>query len=55
MPLYLTATALAGLANKDGEMAVIRAAGASNIIYMLPTLSSFPLEKMMETRQPNQT
>jgi len=53
-PLYLTATAMAGLAHKDGDIAVIRGAYKSDIIYMLPTLSSHPLEKIVENAHKNQ-
>ncbi len=53
-PLYFTATALAGLANEDGELAISRAAGNTGVIYMLPTLSSHTLDEMLEVRQPQQ-
>jgi len=54
MPLYLTATALAGLAHKDGELAVTRAAYTSGVIYMVPTLSSVSLEDILGERKWNQ-
>jgi L-lactate dehydrogenase (cytochrome) len=54
LPLYFTATALAGLAHDDGELAISRAAGKTGVIYMLPTLSSRTLDEMLEVRQPRQ-
>ncbi len=47
LPVYLSATALARLADDDGEMALVRAARAKGVIYMLPTLSSCSLEEML--------
>ena len=54
LPLYITATALGKLAHDDGELAIVRAAATKNIIYMLPTLSSYTLSEMLHVRQPNQ-
>ena len=53
LPLYLTSTALVGLANPGGEPAIVRAANKSGVIYMLPTLSTFPLEKILATKSKN--
>jgi len=33
-----------GLAHKDGELGLVRAAGKNGIMYMIPTLSTYPLE-----------
>lgn len=54
LPLYFTATALGGLAHDDGELAISRAAAESGVTYMLPTLSSYTLDEMLEARQPDQ-
>ena len=54
MPVYFTATALGKLAHEDGELAISRAANTSKLIYMLPTLSSYTLDEMLEVRGPNQ-
>ena len=54
LPLYLSATALGKLADDDGELAISRAAARSDLIYMLPTLSSYTLDEMLEVRQPGQ-
>lgn len=54
LPLYFSATALGKLADDDGELAISRAAAASGVIYMLPTLSSYTLDEMLEVRQPGQ-
>ena len=54
LPLYLSATALGRLAHPDGEVAITRAAAKSNIIYMLPTLSSCSLDEMLNARSPDQ-
>ncbi|MBC8441866.1 MAG: alpha-hydroxy-acid oxidizing protein [Deltaproteobacteria bacterium] len=54
LPLYFTATALGKLADEYGELAISRAAANSDVIYMLPTLSSFSLDEMLNVRQPGQ-
>ena len=53
-PLYFSATALGKLADDDGELAISRAAAKTEVIYMLPTLSSYTLDEMLEVRQPGQ-
>ena len=53
-PLYFSATALGKLADEDGELAISRAAAKSDVVYMLPTLSSYTLDEMLEVRQPGQ-
>ena len=53
-PLYFTATALGKLAHDDGELAISRAAAKTGVVYMLPTLSSYSLEEMLEVRQQGQ-
>ena len=54
LPLYFSATALGKLADDDGELAISRAAAKTGVIYMLPTLSSYSLDEMLEVRQPDQ-
>jgi len=54
LPLYFTATALAKLAHQDGEVAIVRAAKKAGVPYMLPTLSSYTLDEMLEARAPDQ-
>ena len=54
LPLYFTATALGKLAHDDGELAISRAAAKTDVIYMLPTLSSYTLAEMLDVRQPGQ-
>merc|ERR1712129_676220 len=54
LPLYFTATALAKLAHPDGELAIVRAAKKAGVPYMLPTLSSYTLDEMLEAQQPGQ-
>lgn len=54
IPLYITATALAKLADPEGELAIVRAAAKCGIPYMLPTLSSYSLEEMLAARTPGQ-
>jgi len=54
LPLYFTATALAKLAHKDGEVAIVKAAKKAGVPYMLPTLSSYTLDEMLEARVPGQ-
>jgi L-lactate dehydrogenase (cytochrome) len=45
---------LAKLAHKDGEVAIVKAAKKAGVPYMLPTLSSYTLDEMIEARQPGQ-
>ena len=54
LPLYFSATALAKLAHDDGELAISHAAANTGVIYMLPTLSSYTLDEMLEAREPDQ-
>merc|ERR1712113_1056799 len=54
LPLYFTATALAKLAHPDGELAIVRAAKKAGVPYMLPTLSSYTLDEMLQAKQPEQ-
>lgn len=54
-PLYVTATALAKLADPQGEVAITRACARMNVPYMCPTLSSCSLEEMTSARVPGQT
>lgn len=54
LPLYFSATALGKLADDDGELAISRAAAKSDVIYMLPTLSSYTLDEMLGVCQPGQ-
>jgi len=54
LPLYFTATALAKLAHPDGEVGIVRAAKKAGVVYMLPTLSSYTLDEMLEARSPGQ-
>mmetsp|Transcript_17848 Transcript_17848/g.40109 ORF Transcript_17848/g.40109 Transcript_17848/m.40109 type:complete len:514 (+) Transcript_17848:71-1612(+) len=55
LPIYFTATALGKLAHKDGEVAIVKAAAKAGVAYMLPTLSSYTLEEMLEARVPEQS
>merc|ERR1712070_781941 len=54
LPVYFTATALAKLADPEGEPAIVRAAKKSGVVYMLPTLSSCSLDEMLKAREPGQ-
>jgi len=54
LPLYFTATALGKLAHQDGEVAIVRAAKKAGLAYMLPTLSSYTLDEMLNARAPGQ-
>jgi len=53
-PVYITATALAKLANPEGEVVLTRAAANQGIIQMLPTLASCSLDEMIAAKQPDQ-
>lgn len=54
IPLYISATALGRLAHPDGETALCKAAQASGVLQMIPTLSSCSLDEMLEARAPGQ-
>lgn len=54
-PLYFSATALGKLANPEGELAIVRAAAKCKVPYMLPTLSSYSIDEMLEARTSSQT
>ena len=54
-PLYVTATALAKLADPEGEVAITHACARAGVPYMCPTLSSCSLEEMTSARAPGQT
>ena len=54
LPLYFSATALGKLADDEGELGISRAAAKSGVVYMLPTLSSYSLDEMLEVCQPGQ-
>lgn len=54
LPLYFTATALGKLAHDDGELAISRAAAKTDVLYMLPTLSSYTLDELLDVRQSGQ-
>ena len=55
-PLYVSATALARLADPAGEVAIVRACHrARDTIYMVPTLSSCSLQEMTNARVVSQT
>merc|ERR1711992_469209 len=54
LPLYFSATALAKLAHPDGEVGIVRSAKKAGVPYMLPTLSSYTLDEMLDARQPGQ-
>lgn len=53
-PLYITATALGKLAHEDGELALIRACASRGIVQMMPTLSSYSLEEMLDVKHSGQ-
>eukprot|EP00026_Physarum_polycephalum_P005599 Phypoly_transcript_05634.p1 GENE.Phypoly_transcript_05634~~Phypoly_transcript_05634.p1 ORF type:complete len:510 (+),score=103.58 Phypoly_transcript_05634:350-1879(+) len=53
-PLYISATALAKLANPEGEVVLTRAAYSQGVIQMLPTLASCSLDEMIEAKKPDQ-
>ena len=52
--MYISASALAKLADPAGEVALARAAHASNIVYMVPTLASCPLADILGAGAPGQ-
>jgi len=53
-PLYISASALVGMAHPEAECLLMRAAGARSLPYMVPTLSSKPLGEIAAARSPGQ-
>jgi L-lactate dehydrogenase (cytochrome) len=54
-PVYLSAVAMCGLGHPDGEVAWTKAAGAEEVIFMLPTLASTSFDDMTGARIEGQT
>ncbi|KAG0163237.1 hypothetical protein DFQ28_000261 [Apophysomyces sp. BC1034] len=55
LPLYISAAALTKLGHPDGEKVLTRAAGRTDIIQMVPVLSSCSMDEIVSTRLENQT
>jgi L-lactate dehydrogenase (cytochrome) len=55
IPVYLSAVAMCGLGHPDGEVAWTKAAGAEEVIFMLPTLASTSFDDMTGARIEGQT
>jgi len=53
-PVYVSGSAMVGMAHPEGEGALMRAAGSAGVVYMVPTLSSRPLEEVAAQRAPGQ-
>ncbi|KAH6693742.1 FMN-dependent dehydrogenase-domain-containing protein [Plectosphaerella plurivora] len=51
LPFYISATAMNKLAHPDGELAFTRAAGTHDIIQMIPTMSSYSLDEIVDARR----
>jgi L-lactate dehydrogenase (cytochrome) len=54
-PLFLSASALAGLADPEAEVALARAAQAAGVLQMVPTISTKTHEEIAAARAPGQT
>lgn len=54
MPLYITGTALGKLGHPEGELVLTRAAHATNVIQMIPTLASCSFDEIVNQAQPDQ-
>eukprot|EP00842_Homolaphlyctis_polyrhiza_P000343 jgi/Hompol1/1309/HPOL_000534-RA len=54
LPIYMTATALARLADPQGEVALVKAAGKKGIIQMISTFASCSFDEMADAREPGQ-
>lgn len=50
IPLYISASTRNNLANKNGEIDIIRAAYNQDIIYMIPSASSIPFKDIIKNR-----
>ncbi|KAJ9092663.1 hypothetical protein QFC21_006727 [Naganishia friedmannii] len=53
--ITMTATALGKLGHKDGEVCLTKAAGAHDVIQMIPTLASCSFDEMIDAAIPDQT
>lgn len=54
-PVFLSASAMAGLAHPDAEIALARATHRAGVIQMVPTISSRTHEEIAAARAPGQT
>ena len=54
LPVFISATAMNGLAHPEGEVAVTRAAHTAGIIQMIPTISSKPFKDIVAAKHPDQ-
>ena len=54
-PLFISASAVAGLAHPEGEVALARAAHAAGVVQMVPTISTRPLDEIAAARAPGQS
>ena len=54
MPFYITATALGKLGDPEGEVVLIRAASRHGVTQMIPTLSSYSFEGIVDAKKRNE-
>jgi L-lactate dehydrogenase (cytochrome) len=55
LPLFLSAVAMCGMGHTDGELAWVRAAADTGVIFMVPNFSSRSFDEVLAARQPGQT
>eukprot|EP01083_Nonionella_stella_P303566 1051352_1 len=51
LPIYISATSRSNLVHKRGEIEILKAAYSKDIIYMIPSLSSIPLEDVFKSKR----
>lgn len=53
-PFYCSAAALAQLGHPDGELSISRGCGTENVIQMISSTASYPLEDILDVELPGQ-
>lgn len=53
-PFYCSAAALAQLGHPDGELSISKGCGSENIIQMISSTTSYPLEDILDVQLPGQ-
>lgn len=53
-PVYISGSAMVGMAAPEGECLLMRAASAAGVCYMVPTLSSKPMADIVAAASPGQ-
>ncbi|CDK27187.1 unnamed protein product [Kuraishia capsulata CBS 1993] len=55
VPFYVSAAARAKLGHEDGELAIAKGAGREDVIQMISTVASYPLDEITAVARPGQS